>query len=58
MEENKINLNDSIEVINAKLNTAEYADLDNAQIAHMLQDMGMDIDFGTFMIKNRQITRR
>lgn len=58
MEENKINLDDSIEVINAKLKTAEYADLDNAQIAHMLQDMGMDIDFGTFMIKNRQITRR
>jgi hypothetical protein len=58
MEENKITLEDSIEVINAKLKTAEYADLDNAQIAHMLQDMGMDIDFGTFMIQNRQITRR
>lgn len=57
-KDNKINLEDSVEVVNAKLKTAEYKDLDNAQIAHMLQDMGFEIDFGTFMISDRQIVRR
>ena len=56
--DNKIQVTDDITVVNAKLKTEEYKDLDNAQIAHMLQDMGYDIDFATFMISGRQIVRR
>ena len=58
MEENKIKLTDNIDVVNEKLKTDEYKDLDNAGIAHLLQDMGYDIDFTVFMVEGRQIVRR
>lgn len=58
MKENKIELTDDITVVNAKLKTDEYKDLDNAGIAHMLQDIGYDIDFAIFMVEGRQIVRR
>ena len=58
MKYNEILVTDSIDVVNEKLKTDKYKDLDNAEIAHMLQDMKYDIDFGTFMIQNRQIVKR
>ena len=39
MEYNKIKKTDTIEVVNAKLKTSEYKDMDNVAIAHMLVDM-------------------
>jgi len=58
MKENKIELTDDIAVVNAKLKTDEYKDLDNAGIAHLLQDMGYDIDFAVYMVEGRQVVRR
>jgi hypothetical protein len=58
MDDNKIQLEDNITVVNAKLKTNEYKNLDNAQIAHLLQDMGYKIDFGTYMVQDHQIVHR
>ena len=58
MAYNKITKEDTVDVINEKLQTEEYASYDNAQIAHMLVELGCNVDFGIFRVENKQLVRR
>ena len=58
MEENKILPTDTIDVVNAKLKTEKYKDLDNVAIAHMLMDEHYPLDFNVFEIRGKQIARK
>ena len=58
MEYNKIKKTDTIEVVNAKLKTSEYKDMDNVAIAHMLVDMNYTLAFDVFEIRGQQIERK
>ena len=58
MEYNKIKKTDTMEVVNAKLKTSEYKDMDNVAIAHMLVDMNYPLDFNVFEIRGQQIERK
>ena len=58
MEDNKIKETDTIEVVNAKLKTFEYKDMDNVAIAHMLMDEHYPLDFNVFEIRGKQIARK
>lgn len=55
---NKINKEDSVDVINEKLQTEMYVNMDNAEIAHMLTDIGCNIDFGMYRVSDKQVVRR
>jgi hypothetical protein len=58
MAYNKITKEDTVDVINEKLQTEEYSSYDNAQIAHMLVELGCNVDFGIFRVENKQLVRR
>ena len=57
-EQNEIKVDDTLEVVNAKLKTEYYKNMGNSDIAHCLQDMHYPIDFSVFQIKNHQIAKR
>ena len=58
VEYNKITKEDSVDVINEKLQTEVYANMDNAEIAHLLTDIGCNIDFGMYRVSDKQVVRR
>ncbi len=58
MTHNEIRKEDTVDVINEKLNTEMYRDYDNAQIAHKLVELGCNVDFAIFKVESHQLVRR
>jgi len=55
---NEILATDSVDVINEKLKTDLYKNMDNAEIAHKIVETGCDVDFNIYMVKNKQLVHR